>query len=179
MLDQDYRQIAAYQKLGVRVLHHSELIAELLPKLPVVPSATPATYHDPCYLARGRGITEQPREILRSTGFAIAETAHHGKNTQCCGAGGAQLFIADDSRGQDKGRVNQLRFAQLAETKVSTVVVACPYCPIMLRDAANHAKRDDIEILDLAEVVAKSIRQKPDDDTKEGTERGAAFAGTK
>ncbi len=179
MLDQDYRQIAAYQKLGVRVLHHSELIAELLPKLPVVPSATPATYHDPCYLARGRGITEQPREILRSTGFAIAETAHHGKNTQCCGAGGAQLFIADDSRGQDKGRVNQLRFAQLAETKVSTVVVACPYCPIMLRDAANHAKRDDIEILDLAEVVAKSIRRKPDDDTKEGTERGAAFADTK
>jgi hypothetical protein len=49
----------------------------------------------------------------------------------------------------------------------------------MLRDAANHAKRDDIEILDLAEVVAKSIRRKPDDGTKEGTGRGAAFAGTK
>jgi Fe-S oxidoreductase len=179
MLDKDYRQIAAYQKLGMRVLHHSELIVDLMPKLPVVASATPATYHDPCYLARGRGITEQPREILRSTGIAITETAHHGKNTQCCGAGGAQLFIADDSRGQDKGRVNQLRFAQLAETKVSTVVVACPYCPIMLRDAANHAKRDDIEILDLAEVVAKSIRRKPGDGAKEGTERGAAFADTK
>ena len=161
MLDKDYRQIAAYSKLGVRVLHHSELIAELLPKLPVEPSDVPATYHDPCYLARGRGITEQPREILRSTGYSITETEHHGKNTQCCGAGGAQLFIADDSRGHDKGRANQLRFAQLAETKVSTVVVACPYCPIMLRDAANHAKRDDIEILDLAEVVARSIQRKP------------------
>jgi len=33
------------------------------------------------------------------------------------------LFMgADDSRGQDKGRVNQLRFAQLAETGASTVV---------------------------------------------------------
>src|ERR1700676_2261627 len=162
MLDKDYRQIAAYSKLGVRVLHHSELIAELLPKLPVEPSDVPATYHDPCYLARGRGITEQPREILRSTGYSITETAHHGKNTQCCGAGGAQLFIADDSRGHDKGRGNKLRFAQPPETKVSTVVVACPYCPIMLRDAANHAKRDDIEILDLAEVVARSIQRKPD-----------------
>jgi Fe-S oxidoreductase len=179
MLDKDYRQIAGYQKLGVRVLHHSELISELLPKLPVVTSAAQATYHDPCYLARSRGITEEPRAILRFTGIAITETAHHGKNTQCCGAGGAQLFIADDSRGQDNGRVNQLRFAQLAQTKMSTVVVACPYCPIMLRDAANHAKRDDIEILDLAEVVAKSIRRKPGDGVKEGTERGAAFAETK
>jgi hypothetical protein len=35
--------------------------------------------------------------------------------------------------------------------------VACPYCPIMLRDAAGHAKRDDIEILDLAEIVARRL----------------------
>ncbi|MCU1342645.1 MAG: protein of unknown function cysteine-rich region domain protein [Candidatus Acidoferrum typicum] len=161
MLDKDYRQNAEYQKLGTRILHHSELIAQLLPRLSVESSSAAVTYHDPCYLARGRGITEQPREILRATGFAITETAHHGANTQCCGAGGAQLFIADDSRGQEKGRVNQLRFAQLAETGMSTVVVACPYCPIMIRDAANHAKRDDIEILDLAEVVAKSIRKRP------------------
>jgi len=160
MLDRDYRQNTAYQELGIRVLHHSELITQLLPRLSVETTSTAATYHDPCYLARGRGITEEPREILRATGIAITETAHHGKNTQCCGAGGAQLFIADDTQGQDKGRVNQLRFAQIAETKVSTVVVACPYCPIMLRDAANHAKRDDIEILDLAEVVAKSIQKK-------------------
>jgi Fe-S oxidoreductase len=179
MLDKDYRQIAGYEKLGVRALHHSELIAQLLPKLPIEPSSAPATYHDPCYLARGRGITEEPRLILRSTGIAITETAHHGANTQCCGAGGAQLFIADDSRSQDKGRVNQLRFAQIAETKVSTVVVACPYCPIMLRDAANHAKRDDIEILDLAEVVAKSIRRKPGDGANEQTERGASLADKK
>lgn len=177
MLDKDYRQIAAYQNLGIRVLHHSELIAQLLPRLSVESSTAAATYHDPCYLARGRGITEEPREILHATGFAITETAHHGANTQCCGAGGAQLFIADDSRGQEKGRVNQLRFAQLAETKVSTVVVACPYCPIMIRDAANHAKRDDIEILDLAEVVAKSIRRKSIDAVTEGTERGANLAG--
>ena len=167
MLDKDYRQIPSYAKLGIRVVHHSELIAELLPKLPMEPSAVAATYHDPCYLARGRGITEEPRTILHAAGFSITETAHHGRNTQCCGAGGAQLFIADDSRSHDKQRVNQLRFAQIAETKVSTVVVACPYCPTMLRDAANHAKRDDIEILDLAEVVAKSIQRKPGGEVRE------------
>jgi Fe-S oxidoreductase len=160
MLDVDYRQIPSYAKLDIGVVHHTELIAELLSQLPIEPSALPATYHDPCYLARGRGITAEPRKILRSCGVSLAEAAHHGQNTQCCGAGGAQLFIADDQRDQAKQRVNELRFAQLAETQASTLVVACPYCPIMLRDAANHAQRDDLEILDVAEVVAKKLRPK-------------------
>jgi hypothetical protein len=30
----------------------------------------------------------------------------------------------------------------------------------MLRDAANRAQRDDLEILDLAEIVAKNFRPK-------------------
>jgi hypothetical protein len=32
----------------------------------------------------------------------------------------------------------------------------------MLRDAANHINRDDVEILDLAEIVAKRIPPKSD-----------------
>ena len=157
MLDKDYRQITSYAQLGISVVHHTELIAQLLPQLRLEPSAMRATYHDPCYLARGRGITAAPRAILRSCGVSVTEPAHHGQNARCCGAGGARLFIADDQRDQEQERVNQLRFAELAETKAATVAVACPYCPIMLRDAANQAQRDDIEILDLAEIVARNI----------------------
>lgn len=159
MLDKDYRQIASYAELGIRVSHHSELIQELLPKLPLQPSAGSVTYHDPCYLARGRGITQAPRHILRACGVSLTETQHHGENTFCCGAGGAQLFIADDRRDEPKERVNHRRFAQIAETKTSTIAVACPYCPIMLRDAAGQAKREDMGILDLAEIVAMRLRK--------------------
>jgi Fe-S oxidoreductase len=198
MLDKDYRQIPSYARLGLKVVHHSELLAEWLPKLPLKlrpmargraplgPTPSPVngidpdksrglgeyvrsaltlalspltvTYHDPCYLARGRGITSAPRQILRRVGLSIREAAHHGQNTRCCGAGGAQLFVADDRREQGQKRVNQLRFAELMETKTTAVAVACPYCPIMLRDAANTVKRDDVEILDLAEVVARCLQ---------------------
>jgi Fe-S oxidoreductase len=160
MLDKDYRQIPAYAELGVKVVHHSELIAELLPRLPIAPASLPAAYHDPCYLARGHGITAAPRKILQACGVALTEPEHHGRNTQCCGAGGARLFITDDQREQTKHRVNELRFAQLASTGASTLAVACPYCPTMLRDAANRAQRDDLEIVDLAEIVARSLRLK-------------------
>ena len=157
MLDNDYRQIGAYAAEEITVVHHSELIVQLLPKLRLTPSSEAVTYHDPCYLARGRGITEQPREILKRCGISVTEASHHGQNTYCCGAGGAQLFIADDRREQATERVNQKRFAQLAETRATTIAVACPYCPIMLRDAAGHAKRDDIAILDLAEIVVSRL----------------------
>jgi Fe-S oxidoreductase len=162
MFDKDYRQISAYARLNLKVVHHAELLAQLLPRLPLKPSAARATYHDPCYLARGRGITAQPRSILRSCGVSRTEATHYGQNTQCCGAGGAQLFVADDQRSQGKERVNQLRFAGLIATKVSTVAVACPHCHTMLRDAANHINRDDVEILDLAEIAAKRIPPKSD-----------------
>jgi len=157
ILDKDYRQIAAYQALGIRVVHHSELIEELLPRLSLKQSSQTVTYHDPCYLARGRGITEAPRNILHGCGISIVETEHHEKNTFCCGAGGGQLFITDDRRESSAARVNAKRFAMLAETGATTVAVACPYCPIMLRDAAGHAKRDDIAILDLAEIVVTRL----------------------
>jgi Fe-S oxidoreductase len=160
MLDKDYRQFPSYAELGVKVVHHTELIAELLPRLAIAPAALSATYHDPCYLARGRGITAEPRKILHSCGVTLIEPEHHGQNTQCCGAGGARLFITDDKREQTKHRVNELRFAQLASTQASTLAVACPYCPTMLRDAANRAQRDDLEIVDVAEIVARNLRPK-------------------
>jgi Fe-S oxidoreductase len=169
MLDKDYRQIASYAQLGIEVRHHTEFIEQVLPKLrlrsspadggraPLGPTPVAVTYHDPCYLARGRGITAAPRKILHAAGVTLTEAAHHGQNTQCCGAGGAQLFVADDTREQGKVRVNQRRFAELMKTPATTVAVACPYCPIMLRDAANALKRDDVEILDIAEIVARNL----------------------
>ena len=158
MLDVDYRQNPSFEELGIRVVHHTELIEELLPKLSLAPTRESVTYHDPCYLARGRGITEQPRAIIESCGAELTEMPRHGKQTFCCGAGGAQLFIADDKQKLPGGRVNHKRFAEAAGTGVSTIAVACPYCPIMLKDAAQHAGREDIQIVDVAELVAQRIQ---------------------
>jgi len=159
MLDRDYRQIAAYNELGIHVMHHTEFLAEVLPKLSLKTSSETVAFHDPCQLSRGRGVTEEPRWVLEACGVSLREPAHHGANTFCCGAGGAQLFLADDRREENKERVNQRRFAEMMETKASAIAVACPYCPIMLRDAAGHAKREDVAILDVAELVASRLQR--------------------
>jgi len=173
-LDKDYRQIKAYAKLSIRVTHHTELLRELMPALPLARSPEAVAYHDPCYLARHRGVTAAPRQALAECGVSLREPANHGENTFCCGAGGAQLFITDDRReAQARERVNQRRFTQLAETRASTIAVACPHCATMLTDAAGHAKREDVAIVDIAEIVARCLRKDLVDERK-----GAAAAGT-
>jgi len=159
MLDRDYRQISAYAEQGIRVLHHTELINQLLPRLPLAPAAESVSYHDPCYLARHRGVTKAPRNILHGCGVTVREAHHHGQNTFCCGAGGTQIFITDDRREHAGERVNQHRFSQLAETGASTLAVGCPYCATMLTDAANHAQRDDVKVMDVAEIVASRLQK--------------------
>jgi Fe-S oxidoreductase len=157
MFDVDYRQNPAFEELGVVVSHHTEFLHHVLPSLNLQPESKKITYHDPCYLARGRGVTDEPRELLRQIGGDLVEMEHHGKRTFCCGAGGAQLFIADDKVELPGGRVNHRRFAEAEATGAATIAVACPYCPIMLKDAAQHAKREDIEVLDVAELVAARL----------------------
>lgn len=157
MFDLDYRQEGSFAKLDIEVIHHTELLDRLMPKLDLTPSSERVTMHDPCYLARGRGVTEQPRNVLHAIGANVVEMQHHSKETFCCGAGGAQLFIADDKEELPGGRVNHKRFAEVEATGVDTVVVACPYCPIMLKDAANQAGREDVKIVDVAELVAARL----------------------
>lgn len=157
MFDVDYRQNASFEALGIDVTHHSEFLAGLAPKLPLTTSPQTVTFHDPCYLARGRGVTAEPRAVLQACGAEIVEMKHNRERTFCCGAGGAQLFIADDTVEMPGGRVNQKRFEEVAATGVETVVVACPYCPIMLNDAAQAAKNDHVQILDIAEILAASL----------------------
>ena len=157
MFDSDYRQQQEFRELGIEVVHHTELLSRLLGSLPLEPARAKVTLHDPCYLARGRGVTAEPRDVLRAAGAELVEMRHHAKTTMCCGAGGGQLYIADDSVELPGGRVNYRRFEEAEATGADTVAVACPYCPIMLRDAAGHAGRDEIRILDVAEIVAERL----------------------
>ena len=158
MLDVDYRQNERYAALGIRVVHHTELLPELLMDVRMdMRDDGPVTYHDPCYLARGRGEVTAPRMLLETAGADLLEPVHHGMQTACCGAGGAQLYIADDKKEWPGGRVNHRRFDELAATGAKTIAVACPYCPIMLKDAAGQAGREDVQIVDVAELLASRL----------------------
>ncbi len=74
----------------------------------------------------------------------------------CCGAGGARVFL-EETRGR---RINHLRFEQLQEVGAQGIATACPYCVIMLEDAAStKGLQNELPVLDVSEVLMSSLRQ--------------------
>ena len=52
-------------------------------------------------------------------------------------------------------RINDTRFAEAAATGADTVATACPYCFVMLDDAAKAAG-SDVRVADVATLLAES-----------------------
>lgn len=54
-------------------------------------------------------------------------------------------------------RINENRAKEIIESGAKTVGVACPFCMTMISDGLRSQQRDDIEVRDIAELVAESI----------------------
>lgn len=140
------------------VIHHSQLISELIDsgRLKLSDGArAKVTFHDPCYLGRQNDILEEPRRVLKDTQASFIEMPRHGMKSFCCGAGGAQMWKEEE---EGRERVSANRFKEAQDTGADTLAVGCPFCMIMLSDAKNTAG-SDMQLLDIAEIVAHSIKK--------------------
>jgi Fe-S oxidoreductase len=71
-----------------RVTTVAELLAELVDALPLRATGERAVWHDPCWLARGLGVTAAPRQVIAAvTGRPPVEAWPHPDRTGCTGAG--------------------------------------------------------------------------------------------
>jgi Fe-S oxidoreductase len=108
------------------------------------------TFHDPCYLGRYAGKTDEPRALLTRFGADLREPERNRDNPYCCGAGGGLLFA--DKEEEPGSRISDVRFKQLQATGANTVVTACPFCSIMLKGAQASAGADT-QFVDLMTFV--------------------------
>src|SRR5207244_3250241 len=84
-------------------------------------------------------VLSAPRELVAAVGTPV-EMSRSGKQTFCCGAGGAHMWMEERGRG-----INEERVREAAETGADTLAVACPFCTVMLDDgvraSGKHASR--------------------------------------
>lgn len=151
-----------YKELGGNydVIHHTTLLQELIDqgKIRLKEGGSfkgkKITYHDSCYLGRSNNIYEAPRKVLELLDAELVEMKRCRSNGLCCGAGGAQMF-----KEEEKGttRVNWERTNEAIETGAAVIASACPFCNTMITDGVKTKEQEQIQVLDVAELVAQSL----------------------
>lgn len=152
-----------YPQLGgsYEVIHHASFLQQLIDEGKIrlkeegVFKGKKITYHDSCYLGRANNIYEAPRKVLEALDSELVEMKRCRSNGLCCGAGGAQMF-----KEEEKGntRVNWERTDEAINTGASVIAAACPFCNTMMTDGIKtKEKEDNIQVLDIAEMIAASL----------------------
>jgi Fe-S oxidoreductase len=140
----------------IEVKHFSQVVAENISSRQWrFPREVKVAYHDPCQLARYLGLIEEPRRILRSIkGINLVETQWtNGEWATCCGGGGG--FEAVFPELSEILAVNRAK--ELVETGAQIIVTNCPGCIMQLESGLKALKVSNVEVLDLAQVVATAM----------------------
>ena len=165
-LKQDYEKILNLDKgspgvLGAPVYDFGEFMDKLAgtlaaggPRARAMGAKTRVTFHYPCHLARGQGIKEAPRNLLR--GLAGVEFVEMDEADRCCGGGGTfSLTHYDISKAIGKRKV-----ACIAASKAELVATSCPSCMMQLGDMLTQNQAPQ-KVVHLAELVAEHYPQLP------------------
>ena len=140
---------------GLEVYHHSQIIEKLIKegKIKLEKEDKTFTYHDPCYLGRINGEYDAPRFIIKNAA-SLVEMERSRSKSFCCGGGGANYWY----KVNEKEPISQIRIKE-AEQRSNNLAVACPFCLGMLEDAARTLGKENMNIKDIAEIVASRLQR--------------------
>lgn len=111
-----------------------------------------ATLHNPCHLNRGLGAPHDLEDLLRKIpGVNMVEMEEADR---CCGAGGGVRAGERSMSMMIARRKGELIINSGAEA----CVTQCPFCYIQIRDILNQLGYEQIQVYDLAELIARSYQ---------------------
>lgn len=93
-----------------------------------------ATYHDPCHLARGQGVKNAPRQILRSIpGLTFVEMEEADR---CCGGAGTFNVMHYEL----SMRILDRKIKNIQNVNPSFLATGCPACTMQLEHGLSQHK---------------------------------------
>lgn len=140
----------------IEIKHFSQVVLENMQSREWhFPQGVKVAYHDPCQLGRYLGILDEPRKILKAIkGVELVEPDWtRGEWATCCGGGGGFEVVFPEL--SEMVAVN--RAEELVKTGAQIIVTQCPGCIMQLKDGLRALKIDNIEVLDLAQILGRSM----------------------
>lgn len=144
------------QGFDIEVRHFIELAAERIqPGKFKYPRKVRVVYHDPCQLGRYMDLVKQPRHVLQSVeNVELVEPEWtSGEWSTCCGGGGGFEVVFPEM----SHTLAAARARELLATGADLIATHCPGCIMQLRSGLKHLKKSDIEVVDLATLLARSL----------------------
>ena len=154
-LNKEYKK---YSQINYTVEHHTQVIGHLIKegKIKVqIGDSGKVTYHDPCNLSRMLDIVDEPRKAIMSATNNFEELEESGRNTLCCGAGGALWW-----KKETQGRTHLVRAEQVIESGADTVVTGCNFCYGMMKQGLGPLTpegKEEVVVKDVADIVAENL----------------------
>ena len=152
------KEYGKYGSINYTVEHHTQVIGRLLDegKIKVqMGESGKVTYHDPCNLSRMLDIVDEPRTAIQASSSNFQEMEENGRNTLCCGAGGALWW-----KKETQGRTHLVRAEQVIESGADTVVTGCNFCFGMMKQGLGPMTpegREEVIVKDVADIVADNL----------------------
>ena len=141
-----------YPKYGanLNVIDISEFLADKLDTSQMKDLNMKVTYHDPCHLIRGQGISEEPRKILNK--IKGVEFIEMEKADQCCGAGGG----VKSGKPEIANALGKEKASMIKELDVDGVITICPFCQYNIQDALDDEGLENIKVMNILELLKKA-----------------------
>ena len=152
------KEYEKYGSINYTVEHHTQVIGRLIDegKIKVqMGESGKVTYHDPCNLSRMLDIVDEPRTAIQAASSNFQEMEESGRDTLCCGAGGALWW-----KKETQGRTHLVRAEQVIESEADTVVTGCNFCYGMMKQGLGPMTpegRDEVQVKDVADIVADNL----------------------
>jgi glycolate oxidase iron-sulfur subunit len=111
------------------------------------------TFHDPCHLKRGLGVSESPRTILKAIpGVKFKEMEDADR---CCGFGGIFSLKHYDLA----MTVAEEKVIRIEESQAEVVATGCPGCSLHIGDALTQAGKKTL-VKHTVQILADAIRSR-------------------
>ncbi|MPZ18949.1 MAG: 4Fe-4S dicluster domain-containing protein [Luteitalea sp.] len=164
--DARYAQVARVWADKVRDIHEWLVESDCRrPGASPFDEAVQVTYHDPCHLAHGQKITQQPREVCRLLpGVSLVELH---ESTWCCGSAG--VYTITQPAQSDASLARKIR--NVLATGADLVATANPGCHLQIERGLQQAGSGMAAIHPVS-LLARAYRRERDRGIEGSRDRG-------
>lgn len=150
LLADDHYVADLAKKFAAKVKDFCKLLDELGLPTPLKPMNCRVTYHDPCHLAHGQGIREQPRRLIQQVpGVEFVELP---EADWCCGGGGAYSLLQPEM----SDAILDRKMANIKATGADVVVTTNIVCMMQLW-CGIRKHRLNIRLMHIADFLRAAL----------------------